>query len=203
MDEIDRLGLAAETGDLEEVARLVQAGVPVDAKHSTGRARTALDRAIWAEQTEAVRLLLASDADPDQEIGEYGEDMPVRFAAPRGLVDIMGLLLEAGADPDGRVHDKQETPLERAALQGHAALVEMMLKFGASIHYIEGRRGTPLISAAAGGWPVIVQLLLDRGAMPKRAALELAEERSLDHQSDPDRLADYAQVIAMLKAARA
>jgi hypothetical protein len=80
--------------------------------------------------------------------------------------------------------------------------VKLLLRHGASIHYIEGRLGTPLNSAAAGGWPVIVRLLLDRGAVPKLAALELAESRSANFQSDPARRADFAEVIAMIKAAR-
>jgi hypothetical protein len=203
MDEIDRLGLAAETGDLEEVARLVQAGVPVDAKHSTGRARTALDRAIWAEQTEVVRLLLASGADPDQEIGEYGEDMPVRFAAPRGLVDIMGLLLEAGADPDGRGAPERSTPIALAIGQGLIDVVEVLLDHGAHLEGVQQTGGTPLRAAAAAGQPAIARMLLDRGARATADALELAKERSLKHHSDPARLADYTQVITMLTAATA
>lgn len=68
VDAIQQLGHAAETGDVERVACLLGEGVPVDARNTVGRPRTALDRAIWAEQTDVVRLLLASGADPDQEI---------------------------------------------------------------------------------------------------------------------------------------
>ncbi|WAL67802.1 hypothetical protein ORV05_08520 [Amycolatopsis cynarae] len=51
VDAIQQLGYAAETGDVERVARLLREGVPVDAGNTVGRPRTALDRAIWAEQT--------------------------------------------------------------------------------------------------------------------------------------------------------
>ncbi len=204
MDAIQRLADAAETGDAEQVARLLREGVPADASSTEGWSRTALDRAIVAEQTDVVRLLLAAGADPDQRTGAYHEDMPLRFAAPRGMIDIIRLLLDAGADPDGRLDDRQTTPLILAAGEGHAAIVEMLLKHGASVNYVEGRaRGGPLIAAAAGGWPVIVRLLLDRGAIPTVTALERAESGPAKCRSDPDRMADFAQVIAMLKAAGA
>jgi ankyrin repeat protein len=138
MDAIQMLGHASETGDVEQVARLLRDGVSVDAKNTVGRHRTALDRAIWAEQTDVVRLLLASGADPDQPIGEYGEDTPVRFAAPRELTDILRLLLEAGADPDGRVAHERTTPLVLAAGQGLVSIVEMLVDHGANIQGIEG-----------------------------------------------------------------
>ncbi len=60
----DDLGYAAETGDLVTLARLLGQGVPADARPASDRGRTALDRAIWAEQTEAVQLLLAAGAIP-------------------------------------------------------------------------------------------------------------------------------------------
>ncbi|MFI6785049.1 ankyrin repeat domain-containing protein [Micromonospora sp. NPDC050276] len=203
MEAIQQLGLAAEAGDVEQVARLLREGVPVDARNTIDRPRTALDRAIWAEQADVVRLLLASGADPDQPIGEYGEDTPVRFAAPRGMKDILRLLLEAGADPDGRVSHERTTPLVLAASQGLVAIAAMLLEHGASSEGIEGSRSTPLRSAVAGGWPAVVRLLLDRGATPTAEILELAESRSARYRSDAERLADFAQVIAMLNAARA
>ncbi|WP_236796573.1 ankyrin repeat domain-containing protein [Amycolatopsis sp. GM8] len=204
VDAIQQLGYAAETGDVERVGRLLREGVPVDARNPVGRPRTALDRAIWAEQTDVVRLLLASGADPEQPIGEYGENTPVRFAAPRGMTDILRLLLEAGADPDGRGGARERAPgSQLAAVQGLAAIVEMLLDHGASINHVEGYRGTPLAGAAAGGWPVIVRMLLDRGAIPTTEALELAERNSARYRTDPERLAGFAQVIAILKAAGA
>ena len=201
MDAIQQLAQAAETGDVEQVVRLLREGVPVDARNTEGWSRTALDRAILAAQTDVVRLLLAAGADPDQRIGEYHETTPLRFAASLGLIDIARLLLNAGADPDGRIDD-QATPLILAAGEGRAAIVEMLVDHGASINGIGRRwRGGPLFTAAGEGWPTVVGLLLDRGAIPTVTALERAESRSARYQSDPDRLADFARVIAMLKAA--
>ncbi|GHF69631.1 ankyrin repeat protein [Amycolatopsis bartoniae] len=90
-----------------------------------------------------------------------------------------------------------------AAVQGLAAVVEMLVDHGASINHVEGCRGTALAGAAAGGWPVIVRMLLDRGAIPAARALELAERNSARYRSDPELLAGFSQVIAMLKAAGA
>jgi hypothetical protein len=80
MDAIQQLGHAAEAGDVEHVASLLREGVPVDAASGVGRPRTALDRAIWAEQPDVIRLLLDAGADPDQIIGEYGGTCP--FGSP-------------------------------------------------------------------------------------------------------------------------
>ena len=203
MDAIQRLADAAETGDVEQVARLLREDIHADARNTEGWSRMALDRAILAGQTNVVRLLLAAGADPNQRIGDYKETMPLRFAASRGRIDIARLLLNAGADPDGHVHD-QATPLIMAASGGHAAIVEMLLDHGANINGIEKRwQGGPLFAAAEKGWPAIVRLLLDRGAIPTATALERAESGSVRYRYDPDRLADFAQVIAMLKTAKA
>ena len=203
MDAIQRLADAAETGDVEQVARLLREDVPADARNTEGWSRMALDRAILAGQTDVVRLLLAAGADPNQRVGDYKETMPLRFAASLGRIDIARLLLNAGADPDGHVDD-QATPLIMAAGGGHAAIVEMLLDHGANINGIERRwRGGPLFAAAGQGCPAIVRLLLDRGAIPTATALERAEGGSARYRSDPDRLANFAQVIAMLNAAKA
>jgi ankyrin repeat protein len=120
------------------------------------------------------------------------------------MTDTLRLLLEAGADPDGRIVARDQAPaLELAAVQGLATIVEMLLDYGASVNHIEGYRGTPLAGAAAGGWPVIVRMLLDRGAIPTAMALELAESNSARYRSDPERLAGFSQVITILKAAGA
>ncbi|WP_052489488.1 ankyrin repeat domain-containing protein [Streptomyces sp. 150FB] len=98
MDVADRLTAAAAAGDTEVLTDLLSTGIAVDAVD--GRRRTALDRAVWAGMTEAVRLLVAAGADVEQPIGEYREDTPLRFAAGRGDLPLAQLLLEASAEPD-------------------------------------------------------------------------------------------------------
>ncbi|MFE0491145.1 DUF397 domain-containing protein [Streptomyces griseoaurantiacus] len=96
----DRLTAAAAAGDIGVLTELLSAGAAVDAVDR--RRRTALDRAVWAERMDAVRLSVAAGADVEQPIGEYREDTPLCFAAGRGDLPLVRLLLDAGAEADGR-----------------------------------------------------------------------------------------------------
>jgi ankyrin repeat protein len=167
MDVADRLTAAAAAGDIEVLTDLLSTGIAVDAVD--GRRRTALDRAVWAGMTDAVRLLVAAGADVEQPIGEYREDTPLRFAAGRGDLPLAQLLLEAGAEPDRPPHARKITPLMVAGAAGHAAL----LAGGADLE-LTGRQGTALEQAAFAGRKETVHLLLAQGA---RRGAALSEAR--------------------------
>ncbi|MCA1220377.1 ankyrin repeat domain-containing protein [Streptomyces sp. 8L] len=173
---------AARQGDIGAVRRLLLSGVSADA---SDKRRTALDWSIFCNYPEVVHALLEAGADPEQRIGEYRENLPLRFASTRGTSKIVDLLLNAGAQPDGRLDDQQGTPLSMAAGQGHLEIVEALLNRGASLNGLGGPQSDPLGSAAWSGQVDVVRFLLGRGATPTpesfesvRRGQETAEKRA-------------------------
>ncbi|KAL0932346.1 ankyrin repeat domain-containing protein 17 [Colletotrichum truncatum] len=81
-----------------------------------------------------------------------------------GNVDMVQRLLDAGADPDGSVWDR-EVPLAVAARACHEDVVDILLRHGANPSSSEYMLGYPLMAAAAGGSLAIVRKLLDHGAI--------------------------------------
>ncbi|KAF4812029.1 Ankyrin repeat and SOCS box protein 12 [Colletotrichum siamense] len=81
-----------------------------------------------------------------------------------GNVEMVRNLLDAGADVDGSVWDKQ-VPLAVAARACHVEVVELLLEWGANPSSSEYMLGYPLMAAAAGGSLAIVRMLLDHGAI--------------------------------------
>ncbi|MEW2548879.1 ankyrin repeat domain-containing protein [Streptomyces sp. NPDC047002] len=160
---------AARQGDVETVRNLLLLGVSVDV---SDKRRTALDWSISCNHPEVVRVLLEAGADSDQKIGEYRENLPLRFAATRGMKEIVDLLLDAGSQPDGRLDEQQGTPLSMAAGQGHLEVVEALLNRGASLNGLGNPQSDPLGSAAWSGQVDVVRFLLDRGATPTPESFE-------------------------------
>ncbi|HXV76064.1 MAG TPA: ankyrin repeat domain-containing protein, partial [Candidatus Polarisedimenticolaceae bacterium] len=91
------LRVAARSGDLAEVRRLVEAGADVDAADSWGT--TPLLLAAKQQQVDVVRYLLAKAADPDARERFFGSTV-LEQALDDGAPDyeVARMLLEAGAD---------------------------------------------------------------------------------------------------------
>ena len=97
---------------------------------------------------------------------EDGEGEPaLYFAAHDGYVDIVKVLLDAGAEPDS-CGDHGVTPLHTAAMQRHIEVVQLLLNRGADVNLASTNPGgfTPLHGAAIGGHKDIIKLLLKSGA---------------------------------------
>ena len=56
------------------------------------------------------------------------------FSSSKGHLEIVNLLLQAGADPNQRNKD-EKSPLYLASLKGHTEIVRILLNFGADIHH--------------------------------------------------------------------
>ena len=91
-----------------------------------------------------------------------GQALLVRAAA-KGHADIVLLLLQHGADPDGTRHDGTSA-LGEAASEGHLDVVALLLGFGASVNRRGGMGATPLYSAVADRHVAVSEFLKRNGA---------------------------------------
>ncbi|KAL5315184.1 hypothetical protein ACEPPN_017835 [Leptodophora sp. 'Broadleaf-Isolate-01'] len=87
---------------------------------------------------------------------------PLRFAAESGYVEMVGLLLDKGADVAVANKDGW-TPLIAALSKGHVDVVRLLLGKGADLEASDQNGWTPLSRAAGDGHAAVVELLLDRG----------------------------------------
>ena len=88
-------------------------------------------------------------------------DWPGHF--PNGGA-IVHCLLKAGADLEGGVHGKGETPLHWAASSDDVEVAEVLVAGGADLNAPNGSIGTPLENAVGYGQWQIARFLVDRGA---------------------------------------
>jgi ankyrin repeat protein len=104
---------------------------------------------------------------------------PFLLAADRSDIPLMRLLLELGADPL-LTNFTRTTPLMAAAGLGTTEpleeageetealeAVKMLLERGADINAVDDNGDTAMHGAAYGNYPLVVQLLADRGANPQ------------------------------------
>lgn len=117
-----------------------------------------------------VRMMLAkSNRRPN--IGLSGREkdsdavLPLIYAASKGLDRIVTLLLDHGADINGR-NRKQQTALFRASRLGHEKTVRVLLSRGAKVNVKDENANTVLHQAASAGVEGSVKLLLDSRADP-------------------------------------
>jgi ankyrin repeat protein len=97
------------------------------------------------------------------------EQTPLMLAAKRGFLEIVEILLSAGASVSAIDKTQGEIvgdhqPLHYAVMGQNRAIVEAILNAGADVNALDSDGDTPLNSAVAGGNLDLVQLLLDRGA---------------------------------------
>lgn len=88
-----------------------------------------------------------------------------------GRPDIVALLLERGANPDGREPAPAQTPLELALASGKADAAELLLEHGAAVDRPNRRGEPPLLAAARLQQPRAVMALLRAGAPVEGAVL--------------------------------
>jgi ankyrin repeat protein len=122
--------------------------------------RSAVRHAAQGGQVDMLELLMSSR--PDAASPQL-KGAPMNSAAASGQHEAMQLLMQHGADINGRSgtpwssNGAYGTPLEGPAIRGHTATVTWMLGQGADAT-------AALAASVSSGKPAIVRLLLDQGA---------------------------------------
>lgn len=162
---------AVRSGSQDSVHSLISAGVEIDARAQCGpwSWQSALHYAAKSEQRDSVQIasqLLAAGANVNLESRE-GES-PLGFAASRGSLDMVSLLISAGAEV-GR--EAGRDALYLALKAGHMDVVSVLTWGGADVNYHEPLRSTLLELAVIGKEKGNVELLLVAGARTSSIAL--------------------------------
>ena len=111
-------------------------------------------------------LLLDHGAPIDHQSQDHVRWTALSIACARGLVEVVALLLERGADPSIR-DNHASTPLIQACTAGHVEVVRCLLRHGLSpVNAVAGRCWTALTIASRMGCTEVVKLLLQSGADP-------------------------------------
>ncbi|HEU4813672.1 MAG TPA: ankyrin repeat domain-containing protein [Xanthomonadaceae bacterium] len=164
---------AAIVGDADAVRRLLDLGLPVDARD--GQGCTALLRAAGGGHRAVVDLLLARGADPQCAANTGATPLSAAVSMRHG--EIVARLLTAGADLEHRLPG-DVTVLMLAAALGLPDLAAQLLNAGARVDAADGQGLGPLHCAALYGFtarerPRLVALLdtlLLAGAEPDKPA---------------------------------
>jgi len=148
---------AAAFGDLDRLSE-VCATDPELVDAVSGDGFTPLHLAAFFGQTDAVRLLLARGAAPDERGQGWMTGTPLSAAAAGGHTAIVLMLLETGADPS--VQQAQGfTPLHAAAQNGDLEAVRALLEAGADPAVVSEDGVTAMELAEQAGDLVTVETL--------------------------------------------
>jgi ankyrin repeat protein len=156
------LWLAARENHTDKVKELLQAGAKVDQQECDKT--TPLIIASDCGNTEVVEILL-SDEKIDVDIKDKMGQTALHRAAKKEYLNISERLINAGANIN-EVDENGNTPLLLVSLMGAAKAVKMLLRnekidiHAKNFHHDQ----TALHIATIGGYPDIVQMLIDAGA---------------------------------------
>lgn len=137
----------------------------VDINASDKRYGSALQAAASRGHIKTLRLLIESGADVNISGGKYfyAIIIAVKICPPERLKEVIGILLEAGADIDSCDGDGRNA-LHYASLTGLTEAAAFLIQHGACIDASDRNGWTALLLASAHGYPQLADLLVTKGA---------------------------------------
>lgn len=156
------LHIAAGSGYAEAVKLLLDNNANVDARDFLNG--TPLLRAVQNGHVDVVKILIKYGADIEARSAGRHTPLHVAISAKSNRIEVMSLLLSAGASVNVEVGFTGYTPLYSAIHAGHLDAVELLIKHGADINFRNQVGGTSLHDAAYLARPKIAELLIQHGA---------------------------------------
>lgn len=150
--------MAASSGHDTAVKLLLAAdGIDVDREDNHGW--TALWHAVSNGHEDVVRSLVTRVKDVDLPTAGLEEGTPLIEAVEQGHIEVVRVLLEAGADPNFLAL-AERGPLSFAAQNGHAEIITLLREAGATLYHFTDCNWTELGWAASEGHVAAVEALL-------------------------------------------
>jgi ankyrin repeat protein len=118
-----------------------------------------------ANDTALARMLVEAGTEPNGGPSGFPDSYsPLQWAAQHGNIELMQLLLDAGADTERRDFNG-DRPLQWAARAGQAGSIMLLVAAGSPVNSADDRYGvSPLHLAARSGYPAAVRILILAGA---------------------------------------
>ncbi|MGB7522410.1 MAG: ankyrin repeat domain-containing protein [Spirulinaceae cyanobacterium] len=181
-----------------------------DQESNQGEVLWALFEAIEKEHIECIKILLSTGIDVNQErvLRKNKNSMLLEGsvlidASVTGNIDIVSMLLEAGADVNlvPKRNTDEPSALMLAAQEGHFEVVKVLVEAGADINMLRDGPDYALLSAASNGHEDIFNFLYPLTAPELRSeALEILPEgikmREIEENADP-LVCDLTNAIVM------
>ncbi len=160
---------AAAAGRVDEVARLIQTGAPLDAQDAQGR--SALLRAVAGDHVSVAKILLEAGASPNTQAAN--RDTPWLLAGALGRAEIIAAMLPR--KPDLSIRNRYGgNALIPACERAHVEAVRLLLTSGIDLDHVNDLGWTCLLEIVilGDGGPrhqQVARLVLDAGADPSLA----------------------------------
>ncbi|KAF4633629.1 hypothetical protein G7Y89_g4494 [Cudoniella acicularis] len=138
---------------------LIEQGADLNAVEKDGK--TTLHIVIYNGDEESIKVLLSSRTTIDLNIKDSQGWTPLRWAAAFGQLDVVEMLLSAGAEVDAQDKDKW-TAIRWAAQRGHKEVAELLINHKASLETPNSDEWTLLRWAAKEGSEEFIQLLVEK-----------------------------------------
>jgi ankyrin repeat protein len=162
---VPELCRAAEQGDLDAIAEILAVSPQLATQDTASNdEHQALHFAVYGNQPDVVRLLLAAGADPLNGIYPHRDAThPLAMAQDRSLQEIVDIIEGFLAAARG-TSDRGLEVAEATAVGGRAAVTALLDQDAALVNATDRHGQTPLFKAIGCGDFSMVRLLLERGA---------------------------------------